>query len=30
VFVELLNLRLKKVSKPVHLHDAYTEPPKAA
>ncbi|HJR43362.1 MAG TPA: TerC family protein [Gemmatimonadaceae bacterium] len=30
VFVEVLNLRLKKVSKPVHLHDAYTEPPKAA
>ena len=30
VFVEVLNLRLKRVSKPVHLHDAYTEPPKAA
>ena len=30
VFVEVLNLRLKKVSRPVHLHDAYTEPPKAA
>ena len=24
VFVEMINLRLKKVSKPVELHDRYT------
>jgi predicted tellurium resistance membrane protein TerC len=27
VFVEMINLRLRKVSKPVHLHERYTETP---
>ena len=25
VFVEMLNLRLRKATKPVHLHERYTE-----
>ena len=27
VFVEMINLRLRKVTKPVHLHERYTEEP---